>query len=268
MQLARLVAVVFVLSVGWMAQAQDTMQASPPAIEVMVLGVYHMSNPDHDLHDAKSDDVLSPERQQQIEALTNELARFKPTKVAVEWDAATVAERYPKFLSGALPPSHNEVVQLGFRLAKSAHAVGVYGIDADGDFPWERVKDYADAYGFKQLLKDAQSAENTTRLQSLIDEKGISAALRFLNSPEQIRQDNGFYRTLLRIGSGTDQPGADLVADWQHRNLLICANLLQLSKPGDRVVVIFGAGHGLLLRQCVEETPGFKLVDVNGYIPN
>ena len=27
-------------------------------VEVMVVGMYHMSNPGHDLHDAKSDDVL------------------------------------------------------------------------------------------------------------------------------------------------------------------------------------------------------------------
>ena len=54
---------------------------------------------------------------------------------------------------------------------------------------------------------------------------------------------------------------------WYRRNFLICANLLQLSRPGDRIVVFYGAGHAFLLRQCVQETPGFKLVEPNDYLP-
>lgn len=117
--------------------------AAEPAtapVEVMVVGVYHMSNPGRDLHNLKADDVLAPKRQAQIAAITDALARFRPVKIAVEWDAEAVAEGYPKYLVGNLPPSRNEVVQLGFRLAKTAGAKGVYGIDVDGEFPFDPVK--------------------------------------------------------------------------------------------------------------------------------
>jgi len=248
--------------------AQSATDAVLKPTEVMIVGVYHLSNPGHDLHDVKADDVLAPKRQAEIEALTNGLVQFHPTKVAVEESSRDVTMRYPEYLAAALPPSRSEVLQLGFRLTKAAGATGVYGIDANGDFPWERLKNYANAYGFKQLLDSQDSGDDTARLQHIIDTEGISPALRYLNDPVRLKTDNNFYRTMLRIGAGADQPGADLVASWYHRNFLICSNLLQLSKPGDRIVVFFGVGHAFLLRQCVEETPGLRLVEPNAYIPH
>jgi hypothetical protein len=249
--------------------APGVAMAAPPApIEVMVVGVFHMANPGHDLHNLKVDDVLSPRRQSEIAAVTDALARFKPTKVAAEWDADTVAERWPKYLDGTLPPSHNEVVQLGFRLAKMAHAT-VFGIDADGDFPYPPVKDYADAHGLAGIL-DAQGAvvERSLAEQArVLADKGVPATLRWINEPDRIRSNNAFYRATLLIGGGKDQPGVDLMTAWYRRNFLICANLLQLAKPGDRIVVFYGSGHAFLLRQCVAEAPGFTLIEPDAWLP-
>ncbi len=243
-------------------------EPSAKPIEVMVVGVFHMSNPGHDLHNLKADDVLEPKRQREIAALTDALARFKPTKVGVEWPPDLVTERYKQYLAGTLPPSRNEVVQLGFRLAKTTGAE-VYSLDADGDFPYERLKNFAETRGFSRLLDDMNAAiqRNVDEQARLLSQKGISADLRFLNDPARLTNDNAFYRNMLRIGLGGDQPGADLTASWYHRNFLICANLLQLVKPEDRVVIFFGSGHAFLLRQCVTETPGFKLVEPNDYLP-
>ena len=246
-----------------------TAEPATDPVEVMVVGVYHMSNPGRDLHNLKVDDVLAPKRQAQIAAVTDALARFRPDKIAVEWPAATVAERYPKYLDGNLPPSRDESAQLGFRLAKTAGAKGVYGIDVDGEFPFDPVKAYADAHGTSVLLDEQGAAvdRSLAREGALLAQKGVSAALRYLNDPARLRWDNAFYRTTLRIGGGQDQPGADLLAAWYRRNFLICANLLQLSCPGDRIVVFYGSGHAFLLRQCVSETPGFRLVEPNDYLP-
>ena len=245
--------------------------AEPPAapVEVMIVGVFHMSNPGHDMHNMKVDDVLAAKRQGEIAAVTHALARFKPTKIAVEWPADTVAERFPKYLAGTLAPSRNEVVQLGFRLARTARATGVFGIDVDGDFPYDPVKAWADAHGQTALL-DAQGAgfdRFNAQEESILARKGVSAALRNINAPTGPAGSNAFYRIALRMGAGKDQPGADLLTAWYHRNFLICANLLQLARPGDRIVVFYGFGHAFLLRQCVAESPGFRLVEPNAYLP-
>jgi hypothetical protein len=246
--------------------------AAEPAtapVEVMIVGVYHMSNPGHDLHNVQADDVLTVKRQAEIASITDALARFRPDKVAVEWPADVVARLFPIFLAGTLPPSRNEVVQLGFRLAQKSQAHGVWGIDVKSDFPYEPVRAYADEHRLSGLLdaQDVAAAQSVAKVNGILSGSSISTALRYLNDPATIRSDHDFYRTMLRIGSGAEQPGVDAVSGWYRRNLLICANLLQLSQPGDRIVVFFGSGHSFLLRQCVSETPGLRLVEATKFLP-
>ncbi len=159
------------------------------------------------------------------------------------------------------------MVQLAFRLAKATGAA-MHGVDVEGDFPYEPVQDYAKAHGEEAIL-DADGV----RTQAFVDKQtgllntgGVAATLRYLNDPERLKDDNAFYRDTLKIGGGTDQPGATLLTAWYRRNFLICANLLQLAKPGDRLVVFYGSGHAFLLRQCVAETPGFRLEEPNAYL--
>jgi Family of unknown function (DUF5694) len=244
--------------------------ASQAPVQVMIVGTFHMANPGHDLHNVHADDVLAPKRQTELAAMAAALDRFRPTKVAVEWPKSRVDERYPQYLAGTLPPSRNEVVQLGFRLAKLARAQGVYGIDADGDFPYEPVQTYATAHGDTGILS-AQNARldvATADVQSILDHQGIAPALRYINGSRGPSRDNSFYRAMLLIGQSDSQPGADLLTAWYHRNFLICSNLLQLAKPGDRIVVFYGYGHAFLLRQCVTETTGYQLVEANQYLPH
>jgi hypothetical protein len=263
-----------IFAIAWLAATPATAAPEPSKpvvapIEVMIVGGFHMSNPGHDLHNVQVPDVLAPKAQTEITAIDAALARFHPTVVAAEWDAPIVAERYPKYLDGSLAPSHNEVVQLGFRLAKATGA-RMIGVDADGDFPYQPVLDYAKAHGEQSLLDQSDAGtQSMTQAETRLLAKpgGIAATLRYLNDPVEVKAAAAFYGELLKIGGGADQPGADLLTGWNRRNFLICANLIQAARPGDRMVVFFGAGHGLLLRRCIADTPGFKLVEPASYLP-
>lgn len=236
----------------------------------MIVGDFHMSNPGRDLHNIQADDMLAPRRQAEIAAAVEGLARFKPTLVAAEWPADLAAQRYAAYRKGTLEPSHNEVVQLGFRLAAKAALDTVAGIDVDGEFPYEAVQAYADAHGMKDVLAGANAQiETFVKTQDETLKTGtVSRVLRYLNDPALTAGGNDFYRTMLKVGGGTEQPGAELLTQWYRRNFLICANLVQRTKPGDRVVVFYGSGHSFLLRQCVGEMPGYRLVEANDYLPN
>jgi hypothetical protein len=237
-------------------------------VSVMIVGTFHFGNPNRDMHDVKADDMLAPKRQAEIADVVAGLARFKPTVVDIEWPADIAAQRYDAFRKGTLKPSPNESVQLGLRLAETAGA-SIHGIDVDGDFPYDPVAAFAKAHGETALLDegDARVVADVAKMQTALDSGTLQTTLRIINDPEFVTSSYYFYGLLTRIGAGTEQPGADLLTAWHRRNFLICANLVQSAKPGDRVVVIYGSGHAYLLRQCVQETPGFRTVEANDYLP-
>ncbi|GAA0550588.1 hypothetical protein FHS83_001262 [Rhizomicrobium palustre] len=256
------------LFAGMLFAASPAFAADAP-IEVMVVGLFHMSNPGHDLANVKADDMLAETRQKEIAATTAGLSRFRPTIVAVEWPEGVTNERYASYRAGTLEPSPNEVVQLGFRLAKESGLTRVDGIDVDGNFPFEAVEAFAKAHGQKAALEGLiQTAQQEVAAIDAVLAKGtVSATLRYLNEPATIFRSQNFYRSTLLFGAGDDQPGAALMTGWYERNFRICAKLVQRAKPGDRVVMFYGAGHAFLLRQCISEMPGYRLVEPNTYLP-
>jgi len=257
------------------ASAAASMAGAACAADVMILGTYHMANPGLDQHNVKADDVLLPARQHELVDIAKALATFKPTMIAVESPAregaAAKVEKYHEYLDGRLADSRNEVVQIGFRLGKMMNLPEVWGIDVQGDFPYDAVKTFADAHGpaLPERL-DAMGAmveRMLDGLNRLLKNGTISQGLRYMNEPARIAEGNGFYQAMLLFGAGSDQPGLALLDAWQARNNAICARLVQLAKRDDRIVVVYGSGHSYLLRQCVREMPGFKLIEANDYLP-
>src|SRR5262245_39596019 len=133
---------------AWPRQSPAEQVAAPRA-EVLVLGVYHMSNPGHDVFNMKADDVLAPQRQQEISQLIEVLKAFHPTKVAIEANVGSqrVAREYSDYLAGKYTLTGNEIDQIGYRLAKALGHKAVYPVDADGDFPYQRLVNYAKGSG-------------------------------------------------------------------------------------------------------------------------
>jgi len=246
------------------------------AADVMIVATYHMASPGQDLHNFRADDVLRSNRQHEIVDVARALATFKPTLVAVESPArggeAAKVEKYTEYLDNRLPESRNEVVQIGFRLARMLNLREVWGIDVEGDFPYDAVRQFAAMH--PPALPERLDAMNATvermldGLNRVLANGTIGAALRYMNEPKRIADGQSFYRSLLLFGDGPTQPGQTLLDAWVSRNNAICARLVQLVRRDDRVIVVYGAGHAYLLRQCVLEMPGFNLVEANDYLPH
>ena len=65
---------------GPFAVSPATVQAAScpaSATPVLLLGTWHMDNPGKDMLNLKTDDVLAPQRQKEIEDLVNHLAKFR-----------------------------------------------------------------------------------------------------------------------------------------------------------------------------------------------
>ena len=262
----KILAAVAALILPTVAMAQTP---EPEPIEVMILGSYHMGNPGADLHNARIDPVTTPEKQ----------ARFQPTAVAVERiarDQTTMLDhRYPAFTPADLLTNPDERVQLGYRLAHRLGLERVYAIDEqdrEGQpsyFPFGDVQSWAVANGAGERL-GAMHGEVAAMLADLERRQAtetVGQLLAGINAPERVLLDQASYARLMAFGAGDDQPGAVLNARWYARNAQIFARLLQVARPGDRIVVIYGAGHNYWLRRMVETHPAFRLVQPADYLP-
>jgi hypothetical protein len=232
--------------------------------EVLLLGSYHMGNPGRDLVNMKADDVLAPKRQTEIEELTEVLERFHPTKIAVEWDVASQSaldRRYGEYLSGKRELERDETQQIGFRLAKKLGLKKLYAIDTMWDFPYGSVVNWAKAHGRTAELEAVSrvSAEQARQENEYLSTHSVLDYYRRINSPQSRATDAAFYARLGHFGDDDDPAGARLLMRWHERNTFILTSLLGVMEPGDRVLVIYGAGHMTHLRRFIGDDPTLKL---------
>lgn len=259
-------------AIGLLAPAQGASSAEAKRAEVLVLGVYHMANPGHDVFNVQADDVLSPRRQQEIAELAAVLKKFKPTKIAVEADCGqdVVPKRYAEYLAGTRPLSRNEVEQIGFRLAKEMGHTAIYPADADGDFPWPRLVHYAKATGQSAKLEAVigEIGDMVKANNEYLKTHTVLQTLLYMNSDAKVAEDVGFYYLEARYGEPGDYAGPDLLAEWYRRNVRIFNNVTKLvATPEDRILVIFGAGHLGWLRQDFGADPTLKLRKLEEFVP-
>jgi hypothetical protein len=251
---------VFALSLGAVAPAFS----QPQKPEVLILGVYHMANPGHDIFNTKADDVLAPKRQAEIAEVIGALKKFNPTKIAVEADVYgdRISKHYDDYLAGKYELTRNEIDQIGLRLAKELGLKAVYAVDVDGEFPFQRIVDYAKASGRSKDL-DALMGEigDMVKAQNAyLASHTVLETLLYMNAEAKVTQDVGFYYREVSFGEAGDWAGADLLAEWFKRNIRIFSNVARLaSSPQDRVLVIYGAGHLGWLQQDVGSDPDLRL---------
>lgn len=245
-------------------------------VKVLVLGTYHMDNPGLDLHNAKVDDVTSDKRQKEIEDVAKRLAKFKPTKVALEGVPTRpdfVSEKYPQFTPEDLKSKRDERIQIGYRLAHNLGHKNVYLIDEQSEtidyFPYGAVAAYAEEHGETRELEKAHAAIEAMIKEFEADQTRMTVGELLAARNTAAASDAGhfdFYYGLLKLDGPDKQPAAELNAYWYMRNAKIFSKIVQLAEPGDRIVVVYGSGHNYWLRHFAEHTPGFELVEPNDYL--
>lgn len=274
----RIMSAIAMISAAACASTPAAPASRPPVVDVMVLGTYHMGNPGADLANAKADNVLAGSRQQELAALANQLAAFKPTAIMVESQsprADFLDAGYLEFTPEHLATDPNETVQIAYRLARKLGISRVYGIDThEGEiefFPFERIQAFVDKNGPPGFIDHLMAPLNemTAEFEKAQQTQTVSRLLAMENDPATINSTHSaFYYSLLKLTTAEDQAGAALNYGWYARNAIIFSKLDTISQPGDRVIVLFGSGHAYWLRHFAEETPGFRLVEPLPYLDN
>ena len=253
-----------------------SVNAAEKPVQVMVLGAYHFGNPGLDTNNIKVDSVLTPDKQKQLDAVATVLLTFKPTHVMVEMQSEEPdfnLAAYRRFTTDRLKTEANEIDQIGFRIAKRAGLAEVQGIDEQpkaGEpdyYPYDVVQSTAAQFDQTKILDDGNATVKTWLAQFENDQKTASVAsllVRTNSDPLYLKMDS--YYSWLRIGDKDVQAGADLNAMWYLRNAKIFGKLMQVAKPGDRILVVYGGGHGFWLRHFASLVPGYRNVDVMPYL--
>lgn len=236
---------------------------------LLVLGSGHLANPGRDAVNVHVDDVTAPRRQHEIAVIVNQLAAFHPSHVAVERPAdqqTDLDKRYADYRAGHYTLAKGEQEQIGMRLAAKLGLKRVDAVDwngppsgnsQDSDFDgWGR------AHGFGPRIDAILGA--IKRVVPKLGDRSIGAWFLALNRQDTLVAMHRANLDIAQIGADGRQPGAIWTGNWYTRNLRIFNNLTNIkAQPGERVVVIFGAGHAYLLRQFARESGAFRLVDAD-----
>ncbi|BCT91091.1 hypothetical protein LYSHEL_01150 [Lysobacter helvus] len=270
-----LAAATLVASVACIAAPAQATDPQPDA-DFLFVGSFHMNNPGRDVHNTHADDVLSAKRQREIAEVARLIARFKPTKIMVEADTTSQAkldQSFAQSCQGKRPLTRNETEQLGFRIACDQKLKGVVAVDwndmgpikdeASVDFPAaiERHGQQAQYERDKAIGKAVNDVDQHT-----LDTGTIGDMLLRLNSPEWLRANAQAYFRIGLYGTEEDAIGRNWDMLWYGRNLTIFNNIVRRTEPGDRVLVLYGAGHGNWLRQLATDSGKYRVEDTQRWL--
>lgn len=258
-------------------------QSNTGQIQVLTLGTFHFSFPNLDVEKTEDNDqidVLDAKYQKEIELIVDKLAKFKPTKIVIEREPEYQKKYdslYQSYLKNNHKLSRSEDQQIGFRLAKRLGLKHLYCTDAWGE-DYEDVKNLMDGKDSIERQKFEEFFYNNpdSLLLSYRNEKqifktqGILAELKRINTDSELSKSLGDY--LIGVFKYetpvNNQFGVDFTTGWWfNRNLRIFRNIQRVdATPGDRVLVIYGAGHMNLLNIFFEASPEYELLYINDYL--
>ena len=238
-------------------------------VKVLLLGVFHFSNPGLDVAKFKNADILSEERQKEVMQIVEQLKKISPDKVFIEGVPEeqnrldSILDQYKK---GKYTLSSNEIDQLGLRLAKDLNLPGVYPVDyRDADFPFDSLMKSATAAGQTDIIHFVQHTIDSvqTSFNDNLSKSTITQMLLRENTPGAIQLQNEFYFRMLPVGKQGNHVGSYLVSEWWRRNMIIYENILKRLDGNEKVIlVIFGSGHTALLHEMMQYNSNIKLISV------
>ena len=257
------IALLLILTLAARAQAQTP--------EVLLFGVFHFSNPGHDVVRVDQIDVSTPANQTYLTGLSQRLCEFRPTAILLEFDRAResdIRRQFDNYATGRSGlPGSDEIYQVGFRVAKLCGVKNIYGFD-ETEVGWDAEPLFAYLEKSAPDLLGAFNAE-ITRLQAATTtahrELNLKELLARANDPQQDRLNKDLYLITNAAGAGLGFEGADATARWWRRNFRMYANIQRYATADERILVVAGSGHTAILRDLLAIDRRIKSRDIRAY---
>jgi uncharacterized protein DUF5694 len=254
---------------------------SPNKIQVLNVGSFHFGF----TSDATSVefDENDAEKQQEIRELSKLLARFKPTIVCLEYipeyhqEINTAYQAYIK-QPEILNTNYGELSMVGFDVAHMNGLKQVFGIDNHmgynyslGDFIENspELENSIDRETYLELTNEPfKHYPEIADLNDRFDELSLIEKLRLINDPVMLDYSlNTNADKLLYVGIDSGFQGAEQAAQFYLRNMKIYSNLnrIKMNKE-DRVLILMGSAHTAMLREFIQRSPKFEMVNTLDYL--
>lgn len=254
-------------------------------IPVLLIGTFHLDNPNRDLANAQVGGVLEPPSQSALERLAEELAAWEPTVVAVEaphtrreplntlYKSYRRGERSYDEMKPMPEPfsdtfARNEVVQIGFRLAEMVELDEIEPIDHETSIPaYTSQSGVTDVFNSLPRPDEveydvATPADIEKDIEDLLAKDPLDEAVRAMNQPALLKANHDLMFAASLEHQDEDAAIGHLVA-WYERNIRTVRTLYSRCAIDDRVVLVFGNGHINVLRHLLEEAPMFRPISAN-----
>lgn len=273
--LATLLATLPVGAQSTMPDPDSILIGNDPLPQVLLLGTFHFGYPDMDAHVTAEDDrvdMLSDQRQLELNELLDVVMRFKPNKLCVETQGGWLMNEFREYCSGERELGRNEFYQIGFRMMDRAKLDTMYAVDAiplvmdlytSPDSlrytPWLDSLYQGWDFGGEDKVAERYSAWYTATDKAKKHNTLLDIFLA-MNDDHALDRDYGAY--LNGYFKLPGHRGADVHAlHWYSRNLRIFRNIQDITAgPEDRILVVFGAGHMGILKHLFESTPEYRRI--------
>lgn len=240
--------------------------------QVALLGMFHFGET-NDLASIKIEQILGEQRQNEILNLVDYLAKYKPTKILLEYPfikTDTLNAKYHQYVKGQFELTENEIYQIGFRLAKKLDHNNVYGIDHRMDLPFETLMNYCQENNRMDEMQNFISMiqQYTSQETEELSKTNLTEFLHDMNSDTYDRMMNKVYlQDMFAYGTPENEVGVELTSAWYKRNLIMLNNISRtIETPEDRILVIIGGAHRAMIKDFILTRDDMKYTEISDYM--
>lgn len=198
-------------TVAW-AQAPTSDHQSDSPTEIVLLGTSHFAGSALDAHTSEVGDLLSPARQQELDAVARQITDWDPDRFFVECmpdDQSHIDSLYAAYRADDYVPTEagdrNEIYQLGFRAADQANLDRTRCVDAAGIWLGAQARQVAETHNPAVVDSLNRLAENRLSEEDYLRDHTLGEYLLELNTDRRLWENHKAYNYYFaRMGSFDD----------------------------------------------------------------
>lgn len=236
--------------------------------ELLIVGTTHLNMPNNgDVLMPETSDILSPIRQQELDAFVARCSCFQPTSICLEvatTEQQSLNQRYETYVTDPRAGTEDEREQIGFRLAKLCELPFVQAVDWNETIDGVSLGDVIDSHPAEMERIISTQRTLMQEVETAFFDLSICEYYAYINQSEIT---DLMHRAYTEIATVSPVGSHWVESYWNTRNQRIYENVKRVAKSDDRIVLLYGLAHVHLLRQLFEQDDDFLVRTFDTLVP-